>query len=254
MPSPALNIIIRNPLDREALSFCAASGATDKRGISDFVRGIKALGLWDSLVCWPLRSSQNSGGADPTNTTVYSLGGLGTFNGTRTNGPTWGSDGLARSATNNYISIPSLGTTFDSSGSVWAVFPVQTTESYVLRTKRAMLGWEGGAFRFSSPGEGSLGGILTSSLTGRNFLCGAYTNNGTNTTGRLFVNSALSDTSRTAGQATTDTTVVFNYLAGSTFAPSETSITGICRNMTQAESSALFALYKSTLGQGLALP
>jgi len=42
------------------------------------------------MVCWPLRSSQNAGTGD----TVYSLGGLGTFNGTRVNGPAWTADGL----------------------------------------------------------------------------------------------------------------------------------------------------------------
>jgi hypothetical protein len=58
------------------------------------VRGVKNLGLWANMVCWPLRNAQNSGGADPTDTRVFSLGGLGTFNGTRVNGPAWGADGI----------------------------------------------------------------------------------------------------------------------------------------------------------------
>jgi len=77
-------------LDIDALLFCERSGARDVGRISEFVRGIKKLGLWNSMVCWPLRSSQNYGSGD----TVFSLGGLGTFNGTRVNGPTWGSDGM----------------------------------------------------------------------------------------------------------------------------------------------------------------
>jgi hypothetical protein len=53
------------------------------------------------MVCWPLRSSQNYG----TSTTAYSLGGLGTFNGTLTNGPTWGADGVTfTDETNQHIS------------------------------------------------------------------------------------------------------------------------------------------------------
>ena len=90
--SPALNIrSARGPVyDQDALVFCRTSGATDRKAISEFVRGVKNLGLWDSMVCWPLRSTQNAG----TGTTAYSLGGLGTFNGTLVNGPTWGTNGI----------------------------------------------------------------------------------------------------------------------------------------------------------------
>jgi hypothetical protein len=42
------------------------------------------------MVCWPLRSSQNAG----TGTTAYSLGGVGTYNGSLVNGPTWGPNGV----------------------------------------------------------------------------------------------------------------------------------------------------------------
>jgi hypothetical protein len=76
--------------DPDAVAFAATSGATDIDAISDFVKGVKRLGLWDDMVCWPLRSTQNAG----TGTTAYSLGGMGTFNGTLVNGPTWGADGI----------------------------------------------------------------------------------------------------------------------------------------------------------------
>ena len=74
--------------DANASSFIATSGATDIVAINNFVLGVKTLGLWNSMVCWPLRSSQNAG----TGTTAYSLGGLGTFNGTLVGGPTWAAD------------------------------------------------------------------------------------------------------------------------------------------------------------------
>lgn len=76
--------------DANASSFIATSGATDIVAINDFVLGVKTLGLWNSMVCWPLRSSQNAG----TGTTAYSLGGLGTFNGTLVGPPIWGVDGV----------------------------------------------------------------------------------------------------------------------------------------------------------------
>jgi hypothetical protein len=89
-----IQLIIRNPLDRDAREYIGRAGVSDAGGriqLNEFVRGVKALGLWNSMVCWPLRSTQNAG----TGTTAYSLGGLGTFNGTLVNGPTWGTDGIA---------------------------------------------------------------------------------------------------------------------------------------------------------------
>jgi hypothetical protein len=88
--------------DPDAATFIAASGATDVWNIQQFVKGVKDLGLWDDMVCWPLRSTQNAG----TGTTAYSLGGLGTFNGTLVNGPTWGSDGVVfANASSQYVSL-----------------------------------------------------------------------------------------------------------------------------------------------------
>jgi hypothetical protein len=59
-----------------------------------FVRGMKTLGLWQNMVSWPMRSYQNVG----TGSTVYSLGGLGTFNGSMINSPTWGNNGITFNA------------------------------------------------------------------------------------------------------------------------------------------------------------
>jgi hypothetical protein len=90
--------------DPDAAAFCARSGASDRAALSAFVRGVKDLGLWESMVCWPLRSTQNAG----TGTTAYSLGGLGTFNGTLVNGPTWGVNGATFiNASSQYITTNS---------------------------------------------------------------------------------------------------------------------------------------------------
>jgi hypothetical protein len=68
---------------------CNISDPTSRQQIRDFSAGVNDLGLWDSMVCWPLRSAQNYG----SGTTAFSLGGLGTFNSTLVNGPTWGANG-----------------------------------------------------------------------------------------------------------------------------------------------------------------
>src|SRR5712675_2386670 len=55
----------------------------ERSNISAFIRGLKALGAWDSLIDgWTLRSSQNVG----TGSTVP---GLKSLTGTLVNGPTW---------------------------------------------------------------------------------------------------------------------------------------------------------------------
>jgi hypothetical protein len=61
--------------------------------IIDFAQGIDRLGLWNSMVCWPLRSSQNAA----SGTTAFSLGGLGRFDGTLIGSPSRGANGLGLS-------------------------------------------------------------------------------------------------------------------------------------------------------------
>jgi hypothetical protein len=98
MPLP----FTRRGIDPDAADFCSRSGASDRAAVSAFVRGVKDLGLYQSMVCWPLRSTQNAG----TGTTAYSLGGLGTFNGTLVNGPSWGTSGITfANASSQYISL-----------------------------------------------------------------------------------------------------------------------------------------------------
>jgi hypothetical protein len=71
--------------------------------INNFVKGIKSLGLWNSMVCWPLRSSQNAS----TTLTARSLGGLGTFDAALANftnaATAWGSNGVITNGTTNLI-------------------------------------------------------------------------------------------------------------------------------------------------------
>jgi len=88
-----ITLILRNPLDRDAREYISRAGISDltaRLRINEFVRGAKSLGLWSTMVCWPMRSSQNAG----TGTKVQSLGGLGTVESTLVGGPTWGVDGI----------------------------------------------------------------------------------------------------------------------------------------------------------------
>jgi hypothetical protein len=117
--------VIKPTADLDAVAYIGKVGITDvtaQNAINDFVLGIKNLGLWSSMVCWPLRSSQNAG----TGTTAYSLGGLGTYNGTLTNGPTWGVDGVIFDGTNDYIITGVEVSDYPSGVSILSVFNAQT--------------------------------------------------------------------------------------------------------------------------------
>jgi hypothetical protein len=111
--------------DVDADSYFQRASVNDVIGRSEvcwFVRGIKSLGLWQNMVSWPLRSYQNAG----TGSTVFSLGGLGIFNGTMVNSPTWGVNGVFFNGNDSdqYISLPnntiSTGTSDFSMGGVAA--------------------------------------------------------------------------------------------------------------------------------------
>jgi hypothetical protein len=98
--------------DADALTYFTNTGITDltaRRQINDFVVGVKALGAWSTMVCWPMRSSQNAG----TGSTVYSLGGGGTFNGTMTAGATWGSEGITFNGSTGRVSTALTSITSD---------------------------------------------------------------------------------------------------------------------------------------------
>lgn len=63
-------------IDRDVQEFCARAntlvpGAEGKRRLSRFAVGMKRLGLWGNLICWPLRRGQRA----MNGTAVLSLGG-----------------------------------------------------------------------------------------------------------------------------------------------------------------------------------
>jgi hypothetical protein len=109
------------------LNVCNISDSTARQQIRDFAKGVNDLGLWNSMVCWPLRSSQNYG----SGTTAYSLGGLGAYNGVLTNGPVWAVDGtgITFDGTNDHIEV------IDGNSNVFA--PQNTTFGAMVVSKTA---------------------------------------------------------------------------------------------------------------------
>ena len=255
-----------------------AAGGTvsDKRAVNSFVWRLSRIvhpSLW---VCWPLRSSQNIG----TGTTAYSLGGLGDFPGTLTNGPTWLTTGVRRaSGANAYISI---------AGAVYGRYLGQFSAYSVTRVDVISDGHHINyiAFASDSASSGAATGIHTymgatanntrvkirqsgselysdlnqggSAIVGQGFVrlfgsvgpTPSFTRN-------IQINSVSGGTS--AGTPTTiiDGTSTGGILIGQTTSTAwdATSAFGlwIVTQVTNAQGISIDALYKQTLGQGLGL-
>ena len=237
-------------LDVQAyLNTCNITSATPRKQIRDFSAGVNDLGLWNSMVCWPLRSSQNYG----SGTTAFSLGGLGTFNGTLTNGPTWGADGLTNSEsgriTTSYLSpagaqahifvgnsvltanLRAYASTLTISGSDWLGFAFRDDGAY----------YGDGALRSTARDFTSAGTFkMASALYNRPSAAYTYLNTtqGSIAAGSAMLASSLAMTIMSSGTS--------QFYAGA--AAFYGTITA---ELTPAQYLAFYTLYKDTLGQGL---
>jgi hypothetical protein len=262
--------------DPDAAAFCARSGATDRAAINAFVRGVKDLGLWENMVCWPLRSSQNAG----TGTTAYSLGGLGTFDGTLTNGPTWGVDGVTfNNALAQYISTT---LSFDASTmATGAATIVRPTDSYPIADSRDICGTRptaevgGSTFWFwkqisgiqsvsmfdSAAGHNGASSASSISTTFSNtwHFAGAFTDGIT----RQFFNQAndITATATSTGGSVNAGANQFQigrggiYTVARAFTGQIAAVTIVRRStITAQDIDNLRTLYRTTLGTGLGLP
>jgi hypothetical protein len=263
-PTLTLNTLARG-YDADATAFAAASGATDVAALSAFVKGVKELGLWSNMVCWPLRSTQNAG----TGTTAYSLGGLGTFDGELIDGPTWNSDGINTSPTNSYIRINQdflngTNSLVNLSGSMLGVFANFSTNFGLISNRGASGNFWGFGTRNSttqiystSNATGGTNQIVTKAGLNTNNLqfsswrmdgsANRYTTrwNGTNAQSAVISGGAAS--SRSHFQIGRENTG--QYALKCAFLMTLTNVA-----ITDAQHDALEVIYKDTLGQGITLP
>jgi hypothetical protein len=249
-----------NIFDPDALRYFTTAGVTDATGrsqINTFVRGIKSLGLYNNMVAWPLRSTQNAG----TGTTAYSLGGLGVYNGTLTNGPTWGTGGVTFDGANDYIQTGYTGnlpkfTVFSAATPIsgGAVLQVEAAKDIPASSREFFLRANLSGFVNSgifNAGASVIVGPATQTTIRSFFFRGSSSVNKlrrnneadqTGTTGFPVVGSsaftigARSDGAADYLKATVSATILFNT------------------DLTDAQTSAVYYLYQSTLGAGLGLP
>jgi hypothetical protein len=257
MPSLSLNVGLNNGrklpfggFDADAAAYFVTAGVTDataKSQINAFVVGVKDLGLWNDMVCWPLRSSQNAG----TGTTAYSLGGFGTYNGTLVNSPTWGTDGITfTSGSSQTITIPNI----NISKTDVIVATCQAATSGNLRVFQAIWGadalgiWAGFGGSYFWDVRSTINTLNrqngSTTPTSRIFTHGIASASGSSffVNGTSILSNAVSSTNANLS------TVRINENGGNgniAFAMFSQSTTG---------NASLYNLYKTTLGTGLGLP
>jgi hypothetical protein len=227
------------------LNTCNISAATPRQQIRDFAKGVNDLGLWNSMVCWPLRSSQNYG----SGTTAYSLGGLGTFNGTLTDGPTWGTDGVNFNATASRIEATG---TFAQPLTIMGSVNFKTTANggALIDGNNRITLFNGGEVSQATlfAGETLSSGANTYS-PGNSFIA-SYANGAASV---VYVDGA--GTSGNGGSNTLGNPTIYignNYV--SNFGNKNLDIAFCAVFSNQAYNDAVRTLYKTTLGTGLSLP
>jgi hypothetical protein len=272
MPSLSLNVGLNNGrklpfggLDPDAAAYFTTAGVTDataKEQINAFVKGVKNLGLWSSIVSWPLRSAQNAG----TGTTAYSLGGLGTYNGTLTNGPTWGADGVVFDGVNDCITttyVPPDGTASFGFASKIAITP---TDNYIVYSIDNLTNRKMGLYYASAAGakvrfEANLNGTVANrfdinSTDSMNFVFAQVSHDGTNFYGQGN-NGTIQSVAGSGTMQGTGASLVFGRrsidLAPLNF-PGTIAFTYYISSSVNANFTNLYTLYKNTLGTGLGLP
>lgn len=244
------------------LNVCNITTATPRKQLRDFSAGVNDLGLWNSMVCWPLRSSQNYGSGD----TAFSLGGLGTFNGTRAGGPTWGADGTTfTQASAHYIST-SLAHWIDEDTFAFCVAEAAATNVGAFSSRTGSSGAELWArastassvlTRNSASGTANAIVNLAWPASGSRYFAA---NHGTRSA-KAFVEGSLSGANYSSATATTGTgqSLGGNWHIGGYAGLSDytgtIAISGIVRgNVNQSQNAQIYSLYKDTLGQGITLP
>ena len=249
------------------LNVCNITDATPRKQLRDFSAGVNDLGLWNSMVCWPLRSSQNYG----SGTTAYSLGGLGTFNGALTNGPTWDADGMVFDATNKSVQIAdevslrntrtvfaafrpnsnaynqvlfSYATVLADGAYAYLVFDGQNfgaiTQGFKMAlTRGAVQSVNSNGSRTIGLGTFRTGGYTATDSTDNVFINGSLESGGART-GLSALNATGNPTTRQLFGASSDMVGAFVFVSTTT--------------LTNQQFADLTTTYKDTLGQGLGLP
>ena len=249
--------------DADAVAYFERAGVTDataKGQINAFVKGMKDLGLYNNMVSWPLRSSQNAG----TGTTAYSLGGAGIFNGTLTNGPTWGTDGVIFDGSNDYISVSTSASTNNTGTIFYCGIHATMTGTQkgmnvnnieIGKAETAIFGIEGAHLSPPFPTVARTTAISGFGSGVRYTATGVYIPSSTIMS--RFYNGESKETNGTAVYGTFSASVVnigARNFDNSNFNGTISVAVYLNSALSDANVLAVHNLYKTTLGTGLGLP
>ena len=258
--------------DGDAATYFDRAGVTDataKSQINAFVIGVKELGLWNGMVCWPLRSAQNKG----SGTTAYSLGGYGTYDSSIVGTISWGTSGMvyANDSSFKYIAYgPGLAQSFNSSNSCFAVGAISATTSQfrryigassvpasVLSAQMMLPSNSTSMYSINTYSESIASDVVISGeLSNFNWLGISFDYS----TGSNNVNGQLNTTFGTASRASsTPASRQFQIGGGQSVQDTFTGTMSFAAYfptsiVSQANKESLYSLYKTTLGTGLGLP
>lgn len=259
--------------DSSAANFFSTAGITDataKIQINNFVKGLKELNLWSSVICWPLRSAQNVG----SGTTVYSFGGLGSYNGTLSASPTWGTTGISFSGSGNLVN-DSLATLVRSNLGYGSVLVASNGASGTINFGVLKGGggnqtgdnWTGFARQFNFMAQGQT--YLTGGDNNRGFGTLAFNSTGfqffgssrtgltapATNTGYIKLNSTTN--SSLSGSGNLPSTNPFGenfYIFASSSSGNTYAFSMLSTPMSTTDMESVRTLYSSTMGSGLSLP
>ena len=260
---------ILQAFDQDASAYFVTAGITDataKTQINSFIVGLKSASLWNSVVCWTLRSSQNKG----TGLIAYSFGGLGSYNGALTNGPTWGTDGISFTNTSHEITLPDNSNLYNLRTGFCVFNPSSSAANQrIIEIQDGSTG--AGAYCYFRYGGGTAGengakyySTRNSTLSGNtpntesaslnSFRSSAFTAN--NTSDNIFRDGSLVSGSARTGLLSINPTGARNNRQLFANTSSMVGAFGLISTstLTNSDISSLHSLYKTTLGTGLGLP
>jgi len=247
--------------DADAAAYFERAGVTDataKNQINAFVKGTKDLNLYNNMVCWPLRSTQNAS----SGTTQYSLGGYGVYNGTLVGSPTRGASGINFDGSKLMTTSGLFHNPSTTNSSLLAVVSSSEVTNTVVIVEMNNGSSTGVRIRRDTPIKygisvvNSVGIQEITSVTNSAtlnvfaFLAGSFS-----TTQQFVVADGTQSSISTATLGNANTTSFQLGLAAANFTGTNAFASYFASTaLTLAQTESLRSLYKTTLGTGLSLP
>lgn len=261
-----IDVDAKNYANRIFLNSGTRISREELQNISEFVKVLKELNLWQQMVCWTLRSTQNYG----KGSRVEGLGNLQRFVGTMVNGPTWGLSGITLNPNTQWISVPrsftsehftALGAVYNYSGNKQQVLiHYGDSSGQAISINRNMIDGTDNVGELShSINNLAIGPRRTGlTLTGCHFLQSAI-NNPLSTSAISLDGVNFVPTPN--GQYTIQNSRGNIRLGSSTFIPTTEAITltfayiiNSTYVITADTQTRLYTLYRNTIGKNLGLP